>query len=124
METKHLEGKGIADYDSKNDLLFFKVKDRDYVKSIETDNFVVDIDSEDFIVGVQIFEAATFLNLKKEALIKITKWHLEASIHENRIEVRLLFEVKIRNKIIEKNPIIMQTIQEGLPNSELICVTA
>ena len=37
------------------------------------------------------------------------------------IEIRLVFQVKIRNKIVEKNPIIAQQISQKLPNSTLVC---
>ena len=124
MTMKTLKGKGEADYDFKQDILFFKTKDREYKKSIELDNIVLDIDEEGFIVGIQIFEASKFLNLKKDMLLSIPTWQYQATFYEGRIEVRLMFQIKVRNKIIEKNPIIMQQIQENLPNSELVCTVS
>ena len=47
-----------------------------------------------------------------------------ASIQDGYIEIRIVFQIKIRNKIIEKNPIIMQDIKESLPNSQMICEMA
>lgn len=82
---------------------------------------ILDIDKEGFIVGIQIFEASKFLNLNKNILLKIPHWEFSAIVNEGRIEVRLKFQVIVRNKIIEKNPIIMERISESLPNSELIC---
>ena len=35
MTQNRLEGKGEVDYDYKHDILFFKVKSREYAKSIE-----------------------------------------------------------------------------------------
>ena len=124
MITKSLKGKGEADYDFKQDILFFKTKGREYKKSIELDNMVLDIDEEGFIVGIQIFEASKFLNLKKDVLLSIPTWQYQATFYEGRIEVRLMFQIKVRNKIIEKNPIIMQSISEPLPNSELVCTVS
>ncbi len=124
MKNRTLKGKGEVDYDYKHDILFFKTVDRKYVKSIELENLILDVDKEDFIVGIQIHEASKFLNISKAVLLKIPKWKFEANVNEGRIEVRLMFQVVVRNRLIEKNPIIMQPISEPLPNSSLVCATA
>ena len=123
MTMKKLKGKGEFDYDYKYDILFFKTKNREYDKSIKVDSLILDIDKEGFIVGIQIFDASEFLKVSKLHLRKFPKWEFRATLHENRLEVRLLFQIEIRNKIIEKNPIIIENV-EGLPNSEMICVPA
>lgn len=119
-QPKLLKGKGKEDYDLVNDILFFKVNDREYEKSIELDGMVVDIDKEDFIVGLQIFDASKFLKMPKIALMKINNWQFRAALNENRLEVRLAFQMVVRNKIIEKNPIIVEHLQESLPSSEVM----
>ena len=122
MTGKRLEKKGEADYDYKHDILFFKVSEREYSRSIEIENFAIDIDKEDFLVGIQIFEASKFLKIKdKKVLMSIPKWQFEANMQDGRIEIRLTFEIKQRNQIIEKNPIILQNVDEDLPNSRLLC---
>lgn len=121
MEKKNLKGKGEMDYDYKQDILFFKTKDREYAKSIELDNIVLDIDSAGFIVGIQIFEASKFLGVEKLILMKIPTWQFIAVVEEGKLEIRLTFQIQVRNKMIEKNPIIIQQIKEPLPNSELVC---
>mgnify|MGYP001619373096 FL=1 len=110
------------DYDYKHDILFFKTTEREYVKSLEFDNIMVDIDKEGFLVGIQIFEASKFLNLDKKVLLSIPKWRFDANVYDgNKIDIRLTFQIKVRNKIVEKNPIILQSIDEKLPNSTLVC---
>ena len=120
---KSIQGKGEADYDFKHDILFFKTKDRKYAKSIELlDNIVVDVDKEGFLVGIQIFDASEFLNLDKKELLSIPKWSFNANVYDgNKIDIRLIFQIKIRNKVIEKNPIIAQQINQKLPDSEMVC---
>ena len=120
---KSIQGKGEVDYDFKQDILFFKTKDRKYARSIELlDNIVVDVDKEGFLVGIQIFDASEFLNLDKKELLSIPKWIFNANVYDrNKIDIRLTFQIKVRNKIIEKNPIIAQQINQKLPNSEMIC---
>lgn len=131
MKSKAKKLKGEVDYDYKNDILFFKTKNREYVKSIELDNIVLDVDSKGKIVGIQILEASEFLRMKKMALQSVAQWEFDTRVEKikknkkefAKIEVRLTFQVKIRNRLIEKNPIIMpQQIREPLPNSELVCV--
>ena len=120
---KSIHGKGEADYDFKHDILFFKTKDRKYAKSIELlDNIVADVDKEGFLVGIQIFDASEFLNLDKKELLSIPKWAFNANVYDgNKIDIRLTFQIKVRNKIVEKNPIIAQQISQKLPNSEMFC---
>lgn len=124
MQTKksrNLVGKGECDYDYVNDILFFKVKDRNYDRSIELDRFVVDIDEENFITGIQIFDASELFGLTREQLRNVSKWQFQASIDENRLEIRLIFQTIFRNKIIEPRPIIIEELSEPLPNSKVVC---
>lgn len=120
MQPKTLKGVGKEDYDFANDILFFKVNGREYEKSIELDGMVVDIDKEDFIVGLQIFDASKFLDMPKAALMKINNWQFNASLNDKRLEVRLAFQLVVRNKIIEKNPIIVENLQVSMPSSEVM----
>jgi len=108
MKPRHLEGKGEMDYDYANDILFFKVSEREYAFSIEFQNMVIDIDEENFIVGIQIFEASKFLRMSKVNLREIPRWKFNAKLDNNTIEIRLDYQLKVRNRIFEKNPIIIQ----------------
>ncbi len=123
MNTKErrLEGKGEMDYDYVNDILFFKIINREYDRSLEFENMVIDIDDEAFIVGLQIFDASKFLRISKTNL-KIKTWQFKAKIMPESIEIRLTCEVNIRNKVRELNPIIVQQNTEQLPNSQMIAV--
>ncbi len=121
MQNKTIKSKGEVDYDYNHDILFFKASEKDYLKSIELDNMVVDVDKQGHITGVQIFEASKFLNVKKDMLLKILQWEFKATVNDGKIVIRLTFQVMARNKIIEKHPIIMQLASESLPDSELVC---
>jgi uncharacterized protein YuzE len=121
MKRRHLEGKGEFDYDYLDDILFFKVKDREYSRSIEMDRFTLDIDEENFIVGIQIFDASEFFGIRKEILRNVSKWQFQASMDNNRLEFRLMFQAVFRNKIIEPRPIIIEELKEKLPDSKVIC---
>lgn len=103
-----MEAEGEMDYDYADDILFFKVKNREYDFSIEFQNMVIDIDEEKFIVGIQIFGASKFLRMSKINLREIPKWQFKAKIEGGIIEFRLNYQLQIRNKIYDKNPIIIQ----------------
>lgn len=120
MKLKNLEAEGEMDYDYANDILFFKVKDREYSFSVEFQNMVIDIDEEKFVVGIQIFEASKFLGMSKINLREIPKWQFKAKIENNVIELRLNYQLQIRNKIFEKNPIIIQENKSELPSPQMV----
>ena len=112
-------GKGESDYDYKQDILFFKTRDREYFKSLEMNNLVLDVDAEGFITGIQILGASNFLQVKPTILRDLKNFEFNARNEHGKIEIRLTFQMQIRNKIIEKNPIILQETSLQLPNSTL-----
>lgn len=116
-----LEAEGEMDYDFVNDILLFKVKDREYDFSIELQNMVVDIDNEQFIVGIQIFDASKFLKINKEHLRKITKWQFKARLKDNEFRIDLYYQVVVRNRVVNNNiyPIIVQQ-DMGLPAPQMV----
>lgn len=121
MPNRHLKGQGEVNYDYVNDILFFKVKNRKYDRSLEFENLVIDIDDQDFITGIQIFDASKFLKIDKKSLRNIPRWTFQAVVIGDNIEIRLNYETIIRNKTIEKNPIIVRENKANLPGSEMIC---
>ena len=57
------------------------------------------------------------------------RWRFQATtekINENnsRIEVRLEFQVKLRNKIVQPNPIITENVKDSLEDSKMVAVLA
>ena len=117
---KTLEAEGEMDYDYVNDILLFKVKDREYDFSMEFQNMVIDVDKEQFIVGIQIFDASAFLGIPKINLREIPEWKFKAKVNKGIIELRLFYQLKIRNKIIEKTPIIIQENKSNLPSPQMV----
>ncbi len=113
------EGEGEMDYDYVNDILFFKVKDREYNFSLEFNNIVIDVDSEQFITGIQIFEASKFLRIPKESLRKVANWKFKSKLENNEIRIDLYYQVIVRNQVISNNiyPIFVQNNNNSnLPN--------
>ena len=56
---------------------------------------VIDIDNEQFIVGIQIFDASKFLKIDKEHLRKIIKWQFKARLQGNEFRIDLYYQVII-----------------------------
>jgi len=120
-KKRTLEAKGEMDYDYVNDILLFKVKDREYNFSLEFQNMVVDVDNEQFIVGIQIFDASKFLKIEKEHLRKIARWQFKARLQDNEFRIDLYYQIIVRNKTINNNiyPIIVQQ-DMGLPSPQMV----
>ncbi|HEA46531.1 MAG TPA: DUF2283 domain-containing protein [Candidatus Pacearchaeota archaeon] len=122
--TKHLEKPGEYDYDLRNDIFFFKVKDREYSHSVELNNFVIDFDEEDFIVGLQIFHASEFFKLAKEVLRQVKGFKMNAKIDGGEIQVNLGFMSVQRNKTIHHSPTLVTSVSPESPNTNVISVMA
>lgn len=118
---KHLNKAGEFDYDLKNDIFFFKVKNREYSYSIELGDLVIDFDEESFIVGLQVFNAKDFFNITKANLKNIKGFKMNSTINGGIIKIQLSFGLLIRNQSKEYNPIIYERINENMPNSKLSC---
>lgn len=124
MNKRHLEAKGSFDYDYGNDILFFKVDEREYSHSIELRDYVIDVDTEGYVVGVQIFNASSYLGMNKVSLREIKNWKLETSVEDNYLEIRLVFNSIVRNQVVEKNPILVQRVDEGMVDSRVVSCIA
>lgn len=121
MIAKHLEGKGEMDYDYANDILFFKVKDRDYDRSVELEDIVLDIDQEGYIIGIQIFTASEMFNVDKDSLRHIQKWEFRVKTERKVIFVQLMFEMIRRNQIVERGQNLVRESTSLLTDSEVLC---
>lgn len=122
MEARELkaQGKGEVDYDYKNDILFFKVKNRQYQKSLDFEDLVVDIDKEGYITGIQIMDASKLFGLTKDALLKVRKWEFNAKVEDKIVTIKLVFEVVKRNKVIVKQNLQRESPSQ-LQDSEVLC---
>ena len=74
---------------------------------------------EGYIVGIQIFNASNYFNMTKDSLRSVKNWKLKASIKDNVVEVRLVFNSIVRNQMVEKSPILVQRIEENIPDSSI-----
>ncbi len=130
MAEKHLDGTGKGEvlYNFTNDILMFKVKDRDYKISAEFQNFVADIDTEGFVTGIRIFDASKVFGIDKYTLKNIFKWRFDAFIENGTITIRLNFVGKVRNKEVPVENFTQQLTTSlngyNLTDSSVECVVA
>ena len=101
-KERHLDatGKGEFLYDYANDILTFKIRDRDYKMSVEFQNFAIDIDTENFVTGIRIFDVSKVSGLKRLLFKNLIHGGFKASIKDNVISVRLNFVGRLRNKLM------------------------
>jgi len=125
MKERHLnaKGKGEFAYDYKNDILFFKIKDRDYLKSIDFDNLIVDIDTKNFITGLRIIDASKVFKMSKVALSKIKGFEFNARIEDKVVAIQLRFTSVLRNKptIQQGQDFIREALHTNVPDSRVFC---
>ena len=96
----YARGKGEFLYDYENDILTFKIKDRDYKMSVEFQNFAIDIDTENFVTGIRIFDVSKVLGFNKLLFRDIVHGKFNASIQDNVLSVQLHFVGRMRNKLM------------------------
>ena len=128
MEGKHLDarGKGEYTYDYRNDILLFKIKDRDYAMSIEFENLIVDIDKKGYITGLRIFDASQVFKLSKLALNNVKLFEFNSKVEDKVITIQLRFTSVLRNKPVIKHgqDIVREASDSQIRNSEVLCTVA
>ncbi len=122
---KPLRAKGEVDYDHKEDTLFFKIKDREYVKSIDFEDMVLDVDKEGFITGIQVFDVSKLFKLSKEALRNVKYTQFNTKVEKNVITVQFMFTCVQRNKtIVERGENMIRESPSPLLEREVECIVA
>ncbi len=128
MKEKLLDakGKGEKSYDFKNDLLFFKIKDRNYKTSLDFGDIIVDIDEMGFITGLRIFDASQMFRMDKIALTNIKQFEFDASIEDKVVKIQLRFIALLRNKPLEKvnQSFIREAFDSDIHDSQAVCSVA
>lgn len=112
---------GEVDYDPENDILFFKLKGREYSKSIELDDLVVDLDQEGLVSGLQIFDAGQQFNLDVGALQNIHHWNFHVKVENKVITIQLTFELEKDDRIVERGQNVIRESALLARDSEVRC---
>ncbi|MFX1453073.1 MAG: DUF2283 domain-containing protein [Promethearchaeota archaeon] len=125
MKGRHLDAKGKGEYryDYSNDIMLFKIRDRDYLKSIDFGNLIVDIDKDGFITGLRIFDASQVFQLSKLALNNLKGFEFHTRVEDKVITIQLRFTAVMRNKPVIKQgqDFIREAVQSQIKDSEVLC---
>jgi len=101
----NLEGKGRVEYNLQEDILyiymdrFLSKGEHVYSDSVDLDGFIIDIDKDNHVIGLEILSASENLNVSKMALKFIKYGNLKTKIEKNRILISLSLQSLVRNKL-------------------------
>lgn len=127
MKKRHLDakGKGLYDYDYVNDVLSFKIKNREYLKSLDFGNLIVDIDKEGFITGLRMFDASKIFHIPKIALTNVKQFEFNTSVEDKVIKIQLRFIPILRNKpLIKQGQDFERAVRSKIEDSNVVCTVA
>ena len=100
-----LEGKGKIDYNLKEDILYFYIDKfkspgaHVYEASVDLDGFIIDIDQDNHVIGIELLDASNKLNIDKTVLQFIKEGKFKAMVEEHLIIISFALTAVIRNKL-------------------------
>ena len=86
-------------YDSEEDILFLS-KERKIKASIDIGDFIIDIDHDGFVSGIEILNASQNLGLKEEQLKSLEKGSMCVNYKPNYVYISLILKFKEKEKDI------------------------
>ena len=87
------------DYDLNNDILF--LSDGEKVKaSLDIGDFILDVNSDNFICGIEIMNASENLGIKKDILEKIQNIKMSVNYKTNYVYVLLMITFQKEDQVV------------------------
>lgn len=83
-----------VNYSPNVDILTADDTDREYERSVTAGNFIIDLDPEGKIRGIEIMSISNILGIKKDQLKNVSDAELEMTSHEEGMQVTLRFEIE------------------------------
>jgi|SRR3989344_1275440 len=102
------EGNAKITYEENEDILSLW-RGKPSKASIEVGDFIIDVDSQSFISGLEILNASENLNLESSVLSRVEKASMSVTYKQNHITIILSFKIAGR----ENNVSIPLTINLG-----------
>jgi len=128
MMDRHLDAKGEGEYsyDYKNDIMIFKIRNREYAQSLDFGNLIADIDTKGFITGLRIMDASTIFKLKKIALRSLKSFEFNSQVEDKVINIQLRFMAVLRNKpiVTHGQDFVREALQSNIENSKVVCTVS
>jgi len=107
------------DYDSNNDIFFISTGEK-VKSSLDIGNFVLDVNHNNFICGIEVMDASENLGVSKEILKNINNMKMSVNYQTNHVYVLLMIVFKKNEK--EVNIQIPFTLNLGhkIPTKEVL----
>jgi len=94
-----MSGLAKLDYDYTTDSMYLREKNSKYQKSIQiNNNLILDLNSENKVVGFEILNFSKDSGIKKEILRTITNWKVILVANSDIIKITMNLVSKIRNQ--------------------------
>lgn len=119
MKPRHLEGKGEMDYDYVSDIFF--INNGEKVKaSIDIGDFVLDVNHNNLICGIEVMDASENMGISKDFLKNIK--NIRMSVNYNTNHVYILLVINFQKKGKEVNMSIPLTLNLGhkIPRKDVL----
>ncbi len=107
------------DYDSGNDIFF--ISDGNKVKaSLDIGDFVLDVDSDNFICGIEVMDASEHLGISKEILSGIKSMKMSINYRTNHVHVLLIIDFKKGDKVVNMSIPLTLNLGHKTPKQEVL----
>lgn len=107
------------DYDEANDI--FSISNGEKVKaSLDVGDFVLDVDYDNFICGIEVMDASENLGIGKEDLKQIQTIKMSVSYKTNHVYVLLIINLKKENKEINVQIPLTLSLGHKLPRKDVL----
>ena len=110
------KGKGKHSYDYANDILYISIKGEEYEESIDFNEFIIDFNKDNLIIGLRIIDASKKLNIPKYCLNALKGFRFDAQVNKGEIHLQLSLRYEQRNKQIQNTAI---NFLRDAPNHQL-----
>lgn len=91
-----------CDYDFENDTILFYGGSDKYKFSMDLDGIILDVNEDNYIMGIEILDASKKFKFSKSDLRDISKFSATIKTNEKNIEVNMKLKINKRNKLINR----------------------
>ncbi len=108
------------DYDSVNDIFFLSSGEK-IKSSLDIGDFVLDINSDNFICGIEIMNASENLGIGKEVLGSIKSMKMSVNYKTNNVYILLVILFEKNSKEVNVQIPLSLSLDHKTPQREVLC---
>src|SRR3989338_780496 len=87
-------------YDEEEDILFLSKKGKKVKASIDIGDFIIDVSTDGFVIGIEILNASKNLNLTERQLASLQEASMAVTYKPNYVFIYLSMKLKEKEKDI------------------------